>query len=84
MMNHQIDGCSLCRVEVHIKGSLKIESLVSVGSIVDRIAAVGARSVSVCLGQSGLEDLVLGVILGVETGLSASVIAQTEVLNQRQ
>jgi hypothetical protein len=56
----------------------------SVGAIEDWIIPIGAGCIGIGLGQSGLEDLVLGVILRVETRLSASVVAKAVVLDHRQ
>lgn len=56
----------------------------SVGSVVDRVVTVWARCVGVGFGQSGLEDLVLGVIFGVEACFSASMVAETEIFDLRK
>jgi hypothetical protein len=71
-------------VEVHVEGALEAESFVRVGAVVDGVVAVGAGGVGLGFGESGFKSLVLCVVLGVETGLTAPVIAQTEVLDQRQ
>lgn len=71
-------------MEIHIENSLQSESLVSVCSIVNRVVSIRTRSVRASLGQSRLEDLVLGVIFGVEASLSASMVAETEVFDERQ
>lgn len=55
-----------------------------VGSVVDRIVAIWARCVGVGFGQSGFEDLVFGVIFGVEACLSASMVAETEIFDLRK
>lgn len=71
-------------MEVHIEGGLHSKCLVGVGALVNWIVPVGTGRIGFGFGQSGLKYLVLGVIFRVETGLSASVVAQTEVLDQRQ
>ncbi len=56
----------------------------SVGSIVDRVVPVGTWGVGIGFGESRLKDLVLGVVLGIEAGLSASMVAKAEVLDHGQ
>lgn len=71
-------------VEVHIEDGLQSKCLVSVGAIEDWVVSIGAGRIGFSLGQSGLEYFVLDVIFRIETCLSASVVAQAEVLDQRQ
>lgn len=71
-------------MEIHIESSLKAKCLVSVCAIVNWVVTIRARRVCVGFGESRFEDLVLGVIFGVEASLSASMVAQTEVFDKRQ
>lgn len=71
-------------MEIHIESALQAEGLVGVGSVVDRVVTIWARCVGVGFGQSGFEDLVLGVIFGVEACFSASMIAETEIFDLRK
>ena len=71
-------------MEIHIESSLQTESLVSVGSVENRVGSIDTRSIGVSFGQSGLKDLVLWIIFWIEASFSASMVAETEVFDERQ